>query len=90
MFVAGFLRLLLYLALAYAVLSIVKGIAAALSRDASKPRWPAPPDALVRDDVCGLYLPRRDAIRAVVGGRERFFCSRECRAKAEAGSPTAQ
>jgi YHS domain-containing protein len=90
MFVAGFLRLLLYLALAYAILSIVKGIASSFRSGPARPPRSGPPDALVKDDVCGTYLPRRDALRAVIDGRERFFCSAECRDKARAGGGPSQ
>lgn len=90
MFAAGFLRFLLILVLAYAILSIVKGIAASWTRRPAPPPRSAPPDALVKDEVCGVYLPRRDAIRDVIDGRERFFCSEDCRRKARAKTPPAQ
>ena len=33
---------------------------------------------LVRDPICHLYLPRSEAIRHAVQGREHFFCSPGC------------
>jgi uncharacterized protein len=33
---------------------------------------------MVRDPVCHLYLPRTEAIRRKVWGREHFFCSPGC------------
>ena len=35
-------------------------------------------EELVRDPVCQLYLPRAEAIRRTVQGREYFFCSPGC------------
>ncbi|MGD1009412.1 MAG: hypothetical protein ABR951_04585 [Candidatus Aminicenantales bacterium] len=50
---------------------------------------PAPPrqiqGVMVKDDVCNTYIPKEEAIREVRDGRERFFCSEECRRKSRAG-----
>jgi YHS domain-containing protein len=35
-------------------------------------------DVMVKDPVCGTYLPKGDAVRETVGGRTLYFCSREC------------
>ena len=35
-------------------------------------------EEMVRDPVCQLYLPRTEAIRRQVQGREYFFCSPGC------------
>ncbi len=56
-------------------------------RDAD--RRPAPATEMVRDRVCGTFLPRSRAVVAVVDGRERYFCSHACRERAEAGLPAA-
>lgn len=40
---------------------------------------------MVKDDVCNTYIPKEEAIREVLDGRERFFCSEECRRKSHAG-----
>ena len=37
---------------------------------------------LVRDQVCGTFVIREQAVRAVIGGREELFCSAACRDKA--------
>jgi YHS domain-containing protein len=55
-----------------------------------KPRVSPPPtvgaevDALgemVQDPVCGVFLPRHQALRETVAGYEHFFCSEECKRK---------
>lgn len=44
--------------------------------------------ALVRDPVCGMYIPRDEAISARVGDETRYYCSEACRTKdAQAGRP---
>jgi YHS domain-containing protein len=35
-------------------------------------------EEMVRDPVCQLYLPRAEALRRTVQGREYFFCSPGC------------
>ena len=35
-------------------------------------------DEMVQDPSCMTYIPKRTAYRKTVGGREHFFCSREC------------
>jgi hypothetical protein len=42
---------------------------------------------LVRDPVCGTYIPRESAIAVRIGGETRSYCSVTCRDKdAAAGS----
>jgi YHS domain-containing protein len=36
-------------------------------------------DIMVQDPACGTYLPRNEAIKAKIGGRQHFFCSAECK-----------
>ena len=35
-------------------------------------------DELVRDPACGVYVPKKEAVRARVRGTVHYFCSREC------------
>lgn len=35
-------------------------------------------DEMVQDPVCKTYIPRREAVKRTFGGKEVFFCSREC------------
>ncbi|MFZ5584406.1 MAG: hypothetical protein ACOZHQ_00605 [Thermodesulfobacteriota bacterium] len=36
-------------------------------------------DVMVQDPQCGTYLPQHEALRAVIQGQEKFFCSEACR-----------
>ena len=40
-------------------------------------------DEMVQDPSCKAYIPKRTALRKNVGGREFFYCSRECAEKHE-------
>jgi len=44
-------------------------------------------EEMVRDPQCGTYLPRGDALTAVVRGEKHYFCGRECRRKFQEKSP---
>jgi YHS domain-containing protein len=35
-------------------------------------------DVMVKDPVCGMYLPRGDAIRETFSSETFYFCSQEC------------
>jgi YHS domain-containing protein len=39
---------------------------------------------MVKDEVCGTYIPREEALTEVRDGIEHFFCSEECRRKLKA------
>ncbi len=86
-FVVGALRILLILF----VVRLVGRAVAALFRPASRPRATPKMEGidLVRDRVCNTFLPREQAIRSVVAGREEHFCSAGCRDQALAGSSRA-
>ena len=36
---------------------------------------------MVKDEICQTYLPRENALREMIDGEERYFCSAECRRK---------
>lgn len=74
-------KLISYLVLAYFVYSIWKLISAVRRRaSVSRPK-PRPSGLMVKDESCGIYLPREEALREVHDGHEVFFCSKECRTK---------
>jgi hypothetical protein len=63
------------------VAAVVRGYQGAPepSRDA---RVATPAVELVKDEVCGTYVPRSRALFAEVGGRTAHFCSAACRDRA--------
>lgn len=40
-------------------------------------------DVMVQDPSCQTYIPMRSARRKVIGGKEYYFCCRECCEKFE-------
>jgi len=46
-------------------------------RTASPPRQVS--GMMVKDEVCGTYLPKEDALIEKEKGRIHYFCSEECR-----------
>jgi hypothetical protein len=86
LFLARLVRIVLVLLVMRFVLRFVAAIVQGY-RDAD--RRPAPATEMVRDRVCGTFLPRSRALVAEVDGREQYFCSRACRDRAAAGLPAA-
>jgi hypothetical protein len=78
-----FIRILLIFFIISAVLSILRGaFATGPQRPRRPPEEPRPRPAstsarLVKDPVCGTYVPETSALRA----GDMFFCSEECRGK---------
>ena len=73
------------------VYGLVQGLTGSADAGAGAPRPGARGrvvGALVRDPVCGMYIPRDAAIAGSVGGETRYYCSEACRTKdAQAGRP---
>ena len=38
-------------------------------------------DVMVKDPVCEVYFPKRNGFRFKLGGKDLYFCSKECRDK---------
>jgi uncharacterized protein len=86
MFIRGIFRLVYYAFLAYMAWSVYRMIAGLGKRRPRPTEKSRLTGVMVKDEVCGTYLPKENALRESIEGRERFFCSRECRAKALAGN----
>jgi uncharacterized protein len=73
------LLLILIFFLAYTVYT-------AIVRLLSKPAPPPPEKTLkgedmVKDPICGVFLPRGDALPETIRGERHYFCSEACRDK---------
>ncbi len=81
--ISGLIRLVYFGVLIYLAWTVYRAITGA-GRKASRGRESKPrlSGTMVKDEVCGTYLPRENALRETIDGRERWFCSPECRAKA--------
>jgi YHS domain-containing protein len=79
----AFLRLILFVLAAYVAFLFLR-IYLGLKRRRPQTQERAPREVqgvMVKDDVCGTYIPRDEALTEVRGGEEHFFCSEECRRK---------
>jgi hypothetical protein len=56
---------------------------------ARRPPGSGTAEDLVRDPVCGTFVPRSRAVGALVAGREERFCSVACRDRALLAARTA-
>ena len=34
---------------------------------------------MVKDEVCGVYLPKDEALKVEIAGKVYYFCSQECK-----------
>lgn len=77
------MRFLIILALILILYYLFKGLFRSQTQDRGSTREPADGrkgtgHELVKDPYCQTYIPKDTAFRAKIGGREHFFCSREC------------
>ena len=80
------LRIVIIVFLFYCLYLAVKGLFGK-SGKISKASWAGGEiDEMVQDPCCKTYIPRREAVRRVLGGKEIFFCSKECADKFESGN----
>ena len=76
------LRVLLIVLVFRAVWRFIQGVLQGARGGApGRPNVPREPAAvpLVRDPVCGTYLPKERAIRQVAGREVHYFCSDTCK-----------
>jgi YHS domain-containing protein len=78
---SGLFRLVLIAFVIYIVFVVLR-IVRALKHAARSPRPPASGQkVMVKDEVCGTYLPRDEALHEVRIGRDVYFCSEDCQRK---------
>jgi YHS domain-containing protein len=76
------LRLVIIAFLIYCLYLAVKGLFGK-SGNLTRGRADGLIDEMVQDPYCKTYIPRREAVKRVLGGREILFCSKECADKFE-------
>ena len=70
------IRVLVVFLVVSTALSVIRGLFAP-SSPARRSAQPTTAGRLVKDPVCGTYIPEETAVRA----NDKFFCSEECRQK---------
>jgi len=82
---AALVRLALFVFIAYVAFLFIRVF---LGLKRARTRRPGPPEVrgmMVKDEVCGTYIPREEALTEDRDGVEHHFCSEECRRKFRAG-----
>jgi len=77
------MRLLFYILLSVAIYYLLRSIfkpKPAIKKKVSNNTWQIE-DELVKDPVCGVYIPRKKAISVKIKGKIYYFCSEECKEK---------
>jgi uncharacterized protein len=77
------LRIIFLIIIVYILYRLVKGMFPKKDR-IPKSQQGGVIDEMVQDPFCKKYIPRREAVRRVLGGKEILFCSKECADKFEA------
>jgi uncharacterized protein len=79
-------RVLIIIGLFYLIYRVLKGLMSPAPLNRFKGSRPhrdtesgSDPEELIRDPNCGVYLPRKQGIAALIGGRVSYFCSEECK-----------
>jgi uncharacterized protein len=68
------LLILLFFVLYYVLRSLIRDM---LSPKKARDRN-AEPEELVQDPYCQTYIPKRSALKKRIGGKDYYFCNREC------------
>jgi YHS domain-containing protein len=72
-------RLIIFILLGFFLYRLVRRALGTVSRPRRAPDGVI--DEMVQDPQCKTYVPRRDARRKVIDGKEHYFCSKECEDK---------
>ncbi len=83
--VVALFRLVLFAVVVYVAMLFVR-IYRGLKRLRTPPQTQPPPEVrgvMVKDEVCGIYIPREEALTEFRDGVEHYFCSEECRRKGQ-------
>jgi len=85
------IRFLIFALLCYILYRLIKSLALPSPRKSGEPfSKPEDPftrqrqvitDEMVIDPHCRVYIPKREALTAKVGGKTVYFCSEECKKK---------
>ena len=69
---------LLFIMVARAFWKLMDSIIEGSRGGSAAPRGQAPPVKLVRDPVCGTYVPPRGPLSLTAAGTTHYFCSERC------------
>ena len=70
---------ILFLLVAHTFWRVVDGIVEGVSGGSPRKRVPRRSMRLVKDPVCGTFVPPKQELAATRGGETHYFCSEACR-----------
>lgn len=77
----GLFRIIVYGFIVYFIYLIYR-LFRAINQASRRPRIKKQPSGImVKDEACNTYLPKEDAIKVQIKGKEYYFCSPECKQK---------
>jgi len=74
------MRIIFYILLAVSIYYLLKSIFKSnpsVKKTTSNSLWQIQ-DELVKDPMCGVYIPKKKAMVAKIKGRVYYFCSKKC------------
>jgi uncharacterized protein len=78
---SGLFRIIVYGLVAYLVYLVYR-FYKAINKGSERTRINKQPSGImVKDEICNTYLPKEDAIKVLFEGKDRYFCSQECKQK---------
>ena len=77
------LRIIISCLIAYLTYRIIKALLLPKPRPMDKETGKVI-DEMIQDSFCEKYVPRREAVRRTIDGKEYFFCSESCADQFEA------
>jgi len=75
------IRLIYYAILAYVIYLVYRFLTSFARKTSSSPPKARLSGMMVKDEACNMYIPKEEAIKEVIEGREYFFHSKDCRKK---------
>lgn len=72
------MRLIFYILLILGIYYLFKSTFKSSSSKKRNLSWQIQ-DELVKDPMCGIYIPKSKAIKAKINGQTYYFCSKECK-----------
>jgi len=81
-------RIFLILGLLIVLYFLLRNVFRGKRESPGERKAPADQGRMVQDPVCGVFVPKGSAVIETIGGKEYYFCSRDCAAAFHARSGT--
>ncbi len=74
------MRLIFYTLVIFAIYWLLRSFLKSKPKKKASSQLPSQiEDELVKDPMCGIYIPKQKAITAKIGGKVYYFCSQKCK-----------